>query len=93
MVVVVDRATRAIGDALSDESAAAGADAVLVVMDERATDGTEPPRPVAAALAACDVFIAPTSRSLSHTSARKRATDRERVARRCPASPRTCSRA
>jgi leucyl aminopeptidase (aminopeptidase T) len=76
VVVVVDRATRAIGDALRDESAAAGADAMLIVMDERATDGTEPPEPVAAALAACDVFIAPTSRSLSHTSARKRATDR-----------------
>ena len=75
VVVVVDRATRAIGDALRDESAAAGADAMLIVMDERATDGTEPPEPVAAALAACDVFIAPTSRSLSHTSARKRATD------------------
>ena len=44
-------------------------------MDERATDGTEPPPAVAAALAACDVFIAPTSRSLSHTPARKRASD------------------
>jgi leucyl aminopeptidase (aminopeptidase T) len=30
---------------------------------------------VAAALASCDVFIAPTSRSLSHTVARKRASD------------------
>jgi leucyl aminopeptidase (aminopeptidase T) len=75
VVVVVDRATRAIGDALREESAAAGADAVLIVMDERATDGTEPPPAVAAALAASSVFIAPTSRSLSHTSARKRATD------------------
>jgi len=44
-------------------------------MDQRATDGTEPPRPVAAALAACDVFIAPTSRSLSHTKARKAASN------------------
>ena len=75
VVVVVDPATRAIGEALRQESAAAGADAVLMIMDERATDGTEPPRPVAAALEASDVFIAPTSRSLSHTSARKRATD------------------
>ena len=71
----VDPATRAIGDALRDEAAAAGADAVLIVMDERATHGTEPPPAVAAALAACDVFIAPTSKSLSHTSARNRATD------------------
>jgi aminopeptidase len=75
VLVVVDRGTRAIGEALRDEAAAAGADAVLAVMDERATDGTEPPRTVAAALADCDVFIAPTSRSLSHTAARKRASD------------------
>jgi leucyl aminopeptidase (aminopeptidase T) len=75
VVVVVDPETRTIGEVLRDESAAAGGDAVLIVMDERATDGTEPPPPVAAALEASDVFIAPTSRSLSHTSARKRATD------------------
>jgi leucyl aminopeptidase (aminopeptidase T) len=75
VVVVVDRETRTIGEALREESAAAGADAVLIVMDERATDGSEPPPAVAAALGVCDVFIAPTSRSLSHTSARKRATD------------------
>ena len=75
VVVVVDAATRAIGEALRAEAAATQADAVLTVMDERATDGTEPPRAVAAALSACDVFIAPTSRSLSHTTARKRASD------------------
>ena len=75
MLVVVDESTRDIGEALRAEAAAAGADAVLGVMDPRETDGTEPPRPLAAALSACDVFIAPTSRSLSHTAARKRATD------------------
>ena len=75
VVVVVDPQTRTIGEALRDASAAAGGDAVLIVMDERATDGTEPPPSVAAALEASDVFIAPTSRSLSHTTARKRATD------------------
>jgi leucyl aminopeptidase (aminopeptidase T) len=75
VLVVVDPSTRAIGEALREEAARAGADAVLAVMDERANDGTEPPPPIAAALAACDVFIAPTSRSLSHTTARKRASD------------------
>ena len=75
VVVVVDPATRNIGDALREEAAAAGADAVLMVMDERATHGTEPPGPVAAAMAASDVFIAPTTKSLSHTDARKRAVD------------------
>jgi leucyl aminopeptidase (aminopeptidase T) len=75
VVVVVDPATRGIGEALRDEAGRAGADAVLMVMDERAIDGAEPPASIAAALAACDVFIAPTTRSLSHTSARKRASE------------------
>src|SRR5436305_3393833 len=75
VLVIVDSATRAIGEALRAEASEASADAVLAVMDERATDGTEPPPTLAAALSACDVFIAPTSRSLSHTVARKRATD------------------
>src|SRR5690242_18290241 len=75
VVVVVDAGTRSIGEALRGEASAAGADAVLMVMDERANDGNEPPASVAGALAACDVFIAPTTRSLSHTSARKRASD------------------
>src|SRR5437660_8582984 len=70
VLVVADANGRAIGEALREEAAAAGADAVLAVMDERAEDGTEPPPAVAAALSACDVFIAPTRRSLSHTRAR-----------------------
>jgi leucyl aminopeptidase (aminopeptidase T) len=75
VLVITDAGVRALGEALRDEAAAAGGDAVLAVMDERATDGTEPPRTLAAALAACDVFIAPTTRSLSHTTARKRASE------------------
>jgi leucyl aminopeptidase (aminopeptidase T) len=75
VLVIVDAATRRIGEALRDEAAAVGADAVLALMAERGTDGTEPPRPLAAALCDCDAFIAPTSRSLSHTTARKRASD------------------
>ncbi|MGI8863752.1 MAG: aminopeptidase [Solirubrobacteraceae bacterium] len=75
VLVIVDPATRAIGEALRDAATGAGGDAVLAIMDERATDGTEPPPPLAAALAASDVYIAPTSRSLSHTTARKRASD------------------
>jgi leucyl aminopeptidase (aminopeptidase T) len=75
VLVIADAGTRAIGDALRDAAAAQGADAVLAVMDERANDGTEPPRPIAAAIADCDVYIAPTTRSLSHTIARKRASE------------------
>ena len=75
VLVIADSETRSIGEALRDGAAEAGADAVLTIMDERATDGTDPARPVGAAMSACDVFIAPTSRSMSHTPARKRATD------------------
>ncbi len=75
VVVVVDATTRSIGEALREAATNAGADAVLAVMDEREVDGTEPPRPIAGALRECDVFIAPTRRSLSHTVARRQATD------------------
>jgi leucyl aminopeptidase (aminopeptidase T) len=75
VLVVVDPATRAIGEALREAAAAAGADAVLTIMDERETHGTEPAGPIAAALQASDVYIAPTTKSLSHTKARKQATD------------------
>lgn len=75
VLVIGDPGTRELAEALRAEAAGAGADAVLALMAERATDGTEPPPPLAAALSAADVFIAPTSRSLSHTTARKRASE------------------
>jgi leucyl aminopeptidase (aminopeptidase T) len=75
VLVIADEGTRAIGEALREEAARAGAEVVLTVMEPREVDGNEPPRPVAAALAGCDVYIAPTSRSLSHTLARKQASE------------------
>lgn len=73
--MVADARTRRLGAALREEAAAAGADATLALIAERPTHGAEPPRSVAAALSATDVFIAPTSKSLSHTAARKQASD------------------
>jgi leucyl aminopeptidase (aminopeptidase T) len=75
VLVVVDEPLQDVGEALRREAQDAQADAVLAVMSPRENHGVEPPPSIAAALAACDVFIAPTSRSLSHTQARKRATD------------------
>ena len=75
LLVIVDDATREVGEALRSQASAIGAEAVLALMDERATDGTEPPRAIAAAMLESDVVIAPTTRSLSHTMARKRASD------------------
>jgi leucyl aminopeptidase (aminopeptidase T) len=73
VVVVVDSTLQDVGEALRAEAAGAQADAVLTVMAPRSENGEEPPPPVAEALAASDVFIAPTLKSLSHTQARKRA--------------------
>src|SRR5437588_7168145 len=75
VLVVADPGTRTIGEALREAAAGAGADAVLAVMDARAENGNEPPQPVAAAMLAADVYIAPTTKSLSHTVARKRASE------------------
>ncbi|MDQ6729699.1 MAG: aminopeptidase [Actinomycetota bacterium] len=75
VLVVVDPESRGMGEALRAAAAAVGADAVLAVMDQRATDGADPARPIAAAMSACDVFICPTSRSLSHTQARRHASE------------------
>jgi leucyl aminopeptidase (aminopeptidase T) len=75
VVVVVDEPLQDLGEKLRAAAQRTGAEAVLTVMSPRATDGSEPPAPVAEALAACDVFMAPASRSLSHTLARKRASE------------------
>jgi leucyl aminopeptidase (aminopeptidase T) len=75
VVVVVDRTTQGLGEALREAAARRGAEPVLTVMEPREVDGEEPPAAVAAALAAATVFIAPTRRSISHTRARKAASE------------------
>jgi leucyl aminopeptidase (aminopeptidase T) len=75
VVIVADRTTESLGAALRDAAQRLGADAVFTVMEPREVDGQEPPAAVAAALLASQVFIAPTRRSLSHTRARKAATE------------------
>jgi leucyl aminopeptidase (aminopeptidase T) len=75
VLVVCDPATQGIGERLRDRAAEVGAESVLAVISERPSHGAEPPRTVAEAMAAADVVMAPTVQSLSHTAARKRATD------------------
>ncbi len=75
VVIVVDSSTERLGAALRAATAAAGGEPVVCVMEPREVDGQEPPKAVAAALAAATVFIAPTRRSISHTKARKAASE------------------
>jgi leucyl aminopeptidase (aminopeptidase T) len=75
VLVICNPVTQGIGERMRDEAQDAGADAVLAVMAERASHAAEPPAPIAVAMAAVDVVLAPTVQSLSHTAARKAATD------------------
>ena len=75
VLVVCNPATRELGERMRAEAGKAGAEAVLAVIAERASHAAEPPRTVAEAMAAADVVLAPTVQSLSHTAARKRASE------------------
>jgi leucyl aminopeptidase (aminopeptidase T) len=75
VLVVANPATQTIGERLRDEAQGAGGDSVLAVMSERAQHGAEPPAEVAAAMLEAKVLMVPTVQSLSHTAARRAATD------------------
>ena len=76
VLIVTDPERSNIGRALTEAARAMGADSVLMEMSERDTNGEEPPGAVAAAMLACDVLIAPTTKSVSHTEARRAACER-----------------
>jgi leucyl aminopeptidase (aminopeptidase T) len=75
VLVVCNPVTEEIGALMRIEAQGDGADATLAVISERESHAAEPPRPVAAAMAAADVVLAPTIQSLSHTAARKKASE------------------
>jgi leucyl aminopeptidase (aminopeptidase T) len=75
VLVVTDPAKRAIAEAIVATARELGAEVVLMEMSERESHGSEPARSAAAAMLDCDALLAPTSKSLSHTEARKAASD------------------
>jgi leucyl aminopeptidase (aminopeptidase T) len=75
VLVVCNPVTEEIGALMRIEAQGDGADATLAVISERDSAAAEPPRAVAAAMAAADVVLAATIQSLSHTEARKVASD------------------
>ena len=76
VLVLTDPAKAEIARALVDGARSMGAEAVLIEMSERETHGTEPPSSAAAAMLECDVLLAPTSKSVSHTEARRAASEK-----------------
>ncbi|MFC6754334.1 aminopeptidase [Halorubrum tibetense] len=75
VVVVTDDEREPIGEALYDAATEVTDDATVLRYPPSDQHGTEPPAPVAAAMAEADVFLAPTTKSLSHTRARGAACD------------------
>jgi leucyl aminopeptidase (aminopeptidase T) len=73
IAVVTDDERRVIGEALYDVACEVTADATFVQYQPGDQHGEEPPDPVAAAMRDADAFLAPTTRSLSHTRARSAA--------------------
>ncbi|WP_276254693.1 aminopeptidase [Halomontanus rarus] len=74
-VVVTDDKRERIGRALYDVASGITDDATIIRYPPGETHGGEPPEPVAAAMSGADAFLAPTTKSISHTRARSEATE------------------
>ena len=75
MLIVTDTLRIKIAKSLYDTAREMDCDAIMMTMPPRSRHGEEPPRAVAEAMRSVDVVIAPTTMSLTHTSARKQAND------------------
>lgn len=73
VLVVTDEPLRKIGYALRQAAKDLGHDVVLVEIVPRKSNGAEPPLEVAGLMAEMDVVLCPTSKSLTHTDARRAA--------------------
>ena len=73
VLVITDPLRRKIGLALFDEALKLATEAFLLEMKAREINGEEPPRPIAEMMKMADVVLCPTSKSLTHTNARREA--------------------
>jgi leucyl aminopeptidase (aminopeptidase T) len=73
VLVVTDEPLRPIGYALREAARSLGHDVVVVEILPRKTNGEEPPAAIAELMTKMDVVLCPTSKSLTHTDARRAA--------------------
>jgi leucyl aminopeptidase (aminopeptidase T) len=73
VLVITDEPLRKIGYAFWEAAKEAGSEAMLLEILPRSTNGEEPPDAVAKLMKDFDVLIIPTSKSMSHTRARREA--------------------
>ncbi len=75
VLVITDQPLRKIGQVLFRASKQAGEEAILTEIEPRANHGAEPPACIADLMQQVEVVLMPTSKSLSHTKARKAANE------------------
>lgn len=75
MLVICNPITEELGALLRIYAQGEGGEATLAVISEREFHAAEPPRAVAAAMLSADIVVAPTIQSISHTEARRAATE------------------
>jgi leucyl aminopeptidase (aminopeptidase T) len=73
VLVVTDEPKREIGAAIWRVARAMNTEAIIAEILPRTRNGEEPPAPIAALMAASSVVLCPTSKSLTHTAARREA--------------------
>ncbi len=73
VLVICDEPERKIGVTLWEAAKELGAEAMLLEIIPRSGNGEEPPFPVAELMKTVDVLLCPTSKSLTHTDARREA--------------------
>ena len=75
LLVICNPSTEELGALLRIHAQGEGGEATLAVISERDSHAAEPPRAVAAAMLAADIIVAPTIQSISHTEARRAASE------------------
>lgn len=73
VTIITDENKRNIGVALWQAAKELGAEAMLAEITPRSRNGEEPPAPIAALMAASSVVLCPTTKSVTHTEARRQA--------------------
>jgi leucyl aminopeptidase (aminopeptidase T) len=73
VLVITDEPKREIGTAIWRVAKSLGTEAMLAEILPRTRNGEEPPAPIAALMAASSVVLCPTSKSVTHTAARREA--------------------
>jgi len=73
ILIITDENKREIGQSLYQNALTLGHEAFLLEMKSREVNGEEPPKFVAEAMKMADVILCPTTKSLTHTNARRNA--------------------